>query len=183
MKILFLEENSATRLFLADRSNREYDIITAGSVEEAKKILAEQEPIDVVVFGDSRPRLNQEWYAFAKEMPGPVIHFSIFSKGEIEEEVGSLKGIFAKKPNAERLFAAIQKCKALCKECGEEIDLLVGVPLMTGCGGCGLYDTAFVCKKCGRLHWDTGSRVFNRSGEAAYLECGAIITKRVPAPG
>ncbi len=67
-----------------------------------------------------------------------------------------------------------------CKEegCGGEINMETIVTLQTGCGRCrGSHASAYPCKICGRLHWDSGNAVFNRGGAKAYLENGEIVHK------
>jgi len=70
--------------------------------------------------------------------------------------------------------------KCSIKNCNGEIDEENPFNLKTGCGGCGggTFNTAYSCKKCGRLHWKDGNPVFSRGAEKVFLVDGKIVHKR-----
>jgi len=60
-----------------------------------------------------------------------------------------------------------------CKECGGVVSNAIFVK--TGCGPPS--SPAYVCEKCGRLHWEDGSPVFNRAGNPAFIKDGGLVIK------
>ena len=63
--------------------------------------------------------------------------------------------------------------KARCTECIEEIDLNKKVPLLFGVHE---FRDAFACKKCGRLHWESGEGAFDRNGNKLKFVNFFVVT-------
>jgi len=55
-----------------------------------------------------------------------------------------------------------------CKEegCKGEIDFSKPIQVRVGCQA---FAASYPCKACGRLHWGTGSPIFDRSNSKAFL--------------
>ncbi len=63
--------------------------------------------------------------------------------------------------------------KCVEEGCGGEIDLDNSVLLKTSCGPPS--EPAFLCKKCGRLHWGNGEGANNRGGAKAFIIDGNFV--------
>lgn len=44
--------------------------------------------------------------------------------------------------------------------------------------GCSSFSPVHACDTCGRLYWSLGGLVFNRQGDAAFVEKGSIVNKK-----
>lgn len=63
------------------------------------------------------------------------------------------------------------------KDCSGNLELGIEVAVMVGCAQ---YASAYPCSTCGRLHWPSGSAVFNRSGKLVFLKDGQLVLKDPP---
>lgn len=60
------------------------------------------------------------------------------------------------------------------KDCKTEIDTQTAkiVTLRTGCFSS---ENAYICPKCGRIHWNSGEPASNRSGKHAYVKNDKMV--------